>query len=98
KYSLQDWVSAFLPSRLADGSYIVNHEQWMEKKKFRYTGPVGHPFEPSKIPEKEYDEADFLKLLKEKIIPNTIFDESAMPQLLATLKVPQKLKNGKINL
>ena len=94
KNSFKSWIDAFAPSRRKDGSYAVTHDQWVEKKKFRYTGRVGVPFDPMSIEEKQYTEVEVIKLLTEKIIPNTIYDESYIPQVLNNLRAQKKLVNG----
>lgn len=96
KNSFQDWVNSFADSRQKDGSYLLSHDQWMAKKKFRYTGPVGEPFDPMSLEEKEYTEQEFITFIEQKIIPNTIFDKSAIPRVIAEFKVSKKIQNGKI--
>lgn len=97
KYSFKDWSDAFLPSRKKDGSYLVTHEQWIEKKKFRYAGPIGTPFDPTTLEEKEYTETDFVQLLQDGVVPNTyMIDEKAIPQMVANLKAQGKIKGGRI--
>lgn len=96
KYNFQEWINAFASSRQKDGSYLISHDQWVEKKKFRYSGPVGVPFDPMTIKEEEYSEQEFIELLKTKVIPNTIFDQSAIPRIVAEFKLQKKIQNGKI--
>src|SRR5579885_1144140 len=46
KFTLHDWVDSFQESLQEDNSYAVSEAQWMSKAKFRYSGPVGQPFDP----------------------------------------------------
>lgn len=94
-YTLKSWIEAFKPSRQKDGSYIVSHDQWTEKKKFYYDGPVNPPYDPMTIPEREYTEAEFVDLMKEKILPNTIAGEDYGQEILKKMKRANRLVNGK---
>lgn len=98
KHDFKSWINAFTASKLPDGSYAVSHDQWVEKRPFRYDGPIGTPFDPNAIQEKEYSEQDFIKLMTEKVLPNTQFDPSNIPQMLTYLKQQRKLTNGKVTL
>ncbi len=95
KYSFQSWLDAFAPSKKPDGRYEVDLKQWLEKKKFHYTGPVSAPFDPMALPEKAYTETEILKLLTEKILPATMFNPSYAPQLVNDLKAQGRFKDGK---
>lgn len=97
KYSFKEWIDSFLPSRQKDGSYLVSHDGWREKKKFRYEGPVTPPFDPNAIVEEEYTEADFIQLINDRVVPNTfMIEEKAVPELIQRLKAAKKIKDGKI--
>lgn len=97
KYGFKEWIDAFKGSRTPTGSFIVTHEQWLEKKKFRYDGKIGIPYDPmTMIEEKDYTEAEVTKLLTEKIIPNTIYSAAYVPQVVNNLKAQGKLAGGKI--
>jgi predicted DNA binding CopG/RHH family protein len=98
KFSFQEWADSFRSSRQKDGSYRITHEQWLEKKKFRYSGPIGVPFDPMSLEEREYPEAEFLKILSEKVLPNTIFDRKSAPKLMENLRLFKKLHGGKVTL
>ncbi len=95
KFPFKDWIEAFKDSRQSTGKYIVNHEQWLAKKKFRFTGPIGVPFDPMTIPEKAYTEKEIIDLLSKKIIPNTTYDPSYIPQVMNNLRAQNKFVNGK---
>ena len=96
RFSFKEWAESFQSSQQKDGSYLVTHDQWLEKRKFRYEGPIGVPFDPLSLEEREYTEAEFLKILSEKVIPNTIFEKNAAPQIMANLRLRKKLQNGKV--
>jgi len=98
KNGFKEWLDSFADSRQKDGSYIVSHDQWVSKKKFRFTGKIGDPFDPMALPEREYTEGEFVKLLTEKVIPNTIYSPSYIPQFLNDLRAQKRLVNGKIRL
>src|SRR5262245_56516548 len=76
KYGFQNWMDAFKPSRQADGSYVISREQWMEKKKYHYEGPINPPWDPMSLEEREYTEKEIQEIIAKKIIPCTLFDPS----------------------
>lgn len=96
KYSLQQWIEAFADSQQKDGTYQVTYKQWMAKEPFYYTGPVREPFDPMKIPEKEFTEEEFVDLWRQCIIPSSQSTEEKIPQVLSDLKKQGVLKDGKI--
>lgn len=96
KFSLDDWIRSFQPSKQKDGSYRVTHEQWLEKEKFRFAGAVGEPFDPERLKEREYSEAEFTAVLKHFICPSTWIAETNIPQILDFYRSKNKLVNGKI--
>ncbi len=95
KYSFTQWVEAFKPSRRQNGHYWLTKEQWLDKKKFHYTGPVNAPFDPMTMEEKDYTEQEVLKLLKDKILPGTMFSPAYAPTVINNLKAQGRLINGK---
>ncbi len=98
KNTFQSWVDAFASSKKKDGTYIVLHDHWLEKKKFHYEGPVGEPFDPDALEEREYSEEEFLKILNERLIPATIFNKDSGPQMIGNLKLHKKLEKGNLKL
>ncbi len=97
KYSFDQWTDAFASSRQADGSYLINKEQWLEKKKFHYRGKIDVPFDPMIIEERDHTEEEVTRLLADKILPGTIFDKSYLPTAINNLKAQGKLVNGKLS-
>lgn len=95
KYSCDDWIKAFKSSQLSDGSYAISEQRWLEKKKFHYNGPVDLPWDPMTIKDGEYPEKEIRKLLAEKVIPCTVFNESMVQVYMNNLKAQGRLVNGK---
>ncbi len=75
KHTLKEWVEAFDDSRMPNGMYMVGEDQWMDKVRFRYSGPVGQPFDPMSVREGDWPEAAMEKLIQEKILPAVYFTE-----------------------
>lgn len=94
KYTYKQWLDAFDPSKQANGSYVVSHEQWMEKKKFHYDGPINPPWDPMALEERDYTEKEITELLVQKILPCTVFDSSYAQTYINNLKAQAKLVNG----
>ncbi len=95
KFSLEAWLEAFASSKQKAGGYRVTHAQWMEKKKFRYAGFVDKPFDPSRLKDAEYSEAEFATLLADYLVPSTWLKTSSIPQVLKNYQSAGKFKNGK---
>ena len=97
KYTLADWIKAFDDSKQADGSYQVTRPQWLAKERFRYAGPIGEPFDPQRLKEREYSEEEFAKILKAFVCPSTWIHEQNVPNIVAYFKKKQGLK-GKVRI
>lgn len=97
QYKFKEWVEAFKSSRQADGSYLVTYPQWIEKKKFRYSGPIGEPFDPLTLADAELTEEEFIKFLVQIIIPHTtLVAETVLPQIWTNTQKMGLFKNGKV--
>ena len=98
KNDFKSWVESYAGSKLADGSYAVAHDQWIEKRRFRFEGALPPPFDLNSIPEKEYGEEEFVEILTATGLPNTQFDASAIPNIMANLRLHKKIQNGRVKL
>ncbi len=70
EFSLEEWVDSFSDSRMPNGMYLVSEEQWMDKVRFHYSGPVSDPFDPLTLREGEWSEEEMDELVREKILPS----------------------------
>lgn len=52
----------------------------MEKRPYRYDGPIEEPFNPFKLRDGEWEPEDFERLLREKILPSLTLDERNLRQ------------------
>ncbi|HEX5038306.1 MAG TPA: hypothetical protein VFX30_14205 [bacterium] len=75
KHTVHDWVESFKDSLQPDGSYRLSEEQWMDKARFRYCGPVGRPFDALLIKEGEWQEKEMETLIRLHILPAVYFTE-----------------------
>ncbi len=94
KYTLEKWIQAFEPSRKEDKSYRVSYKQWMDKERFYYTGPVRFPFDPLKIPEKEYDKEELIDLFKSCIVSSSQATPEKIPLFIKDYEMRGLFKNG----
>ncbi len=94
-HSLSDWINAFQDSLQSDGSYRLSERQWLEKRKYRYDGPVEKPFDPMSLREGEWEGSDLEKILKEKIAPALSVDLKQFEKSLE--KGRKSLASGKIS-
>ncbi len=95
KYSFKQWLDSFASSRQPNGHYRVTYEQWMEKKKYHYAGPIKPPFDPMTMEERDYTEQEVTRLLTDRIVPGTMFNPSYVPTIINYLKAQGRLVNGK---
>ena len=97
KFTYKQWLDSFDPSKQPDGGYIISREQWLEKTKFHYDGPIHPPWDPMTLEEREYSEKEIHDLLVEKVLPCTVFDASYAQVYINNLKAQGRLVNGKAN-
>jgi len=95
KFTYKQWLDSFDPSKQADGTYVLSFEQWMEKKKFHYNGPIKQPWDPMSLEDREYSEKEITDLLVQKVLPCTVFDSSYAQVYINNLKAQGRLVNGK---
>ncbi|GEM_PF-2563477 len=98
KYSFKQWSEAFASSLQSDGSYRVSAEQWAEKKKFHYRGPINPPFDPLSLEERVYAEKEITRVLTDQFIPSTIYSTSYVPSILNHLKTQGKMIQGEFHI
>ncbi|MBI4196965.1 MAG: hypothetical protein HY539_04000 [Deltaproteobacteria bacterium] len=98
KYTLDAWIKAFDECRQSDGSYKITKQQWLAKESYRYSGPVEEPFDPHRLQERDFTEAEFEAVLKYFVCPSTWINESSIPIILDDLRKRKKLVNGKIRI
>lgn len=98
QYKPQEWIESFNDSKLKNGIYLVTKEQWLAKEKYRYTGPVGEPFDPDFLVEKEITEGQFEKIFRYFICPSTWVPIESIPPILEGYRKRKKLVDGKIKI
>lgn len=98
KYSVDDWVDAFKPSLQKDESYKVSYDQWMEKQKYYYSGPIREPFDAMKIPERDFTLEEFEDMLRTCIVPSTQMGPEKVPEYIESCKKRGMLSDGKIKM
>jgi hypothetical protein len=98
KYTLDDWIKSFVDSKQSDGSYKVSKDQWLAKRKYRYEGPIGEPFDPDQLQEREFTEDEFKAVFIHFICPVTWAPESSIPQILEHYRKNGRLVGGRIRI
>lgn len=98
KYTLEQWIKAFDAAKQKDKSYRVTYDQWMAKEKFYYTGPVRFPFDPLKIPEREYSKEELKDLFKTCIVPSSQATPEKIPLFLKDYEMRGLFKNGRLQM
>lgn len=94
RFTVHDWLAAFEPHKQTDGSYLLTEEQWLEKMKFHYDGPVGRPFDPLMLREGEWEDSRVVALIENHILPAVYFNEQEFRMIWDETK-PQYFVNGK---
>lgn len=95
QFSLQEWIDSFSDSLQPDGRYLVNEIQWMDKARYRYSGPVGAPFDPMTLREGEWTEEEIKSLAKEKLFPSVYFSVENFEKIMEDVKKGPYYVNGK---
>ncbi|MBI2082900.1 MAG: hypothetical protein HYT76_04960 [Deltaproteobacteria bacterium] len=98
KQTLEQWIKAFDDSKQKDGGYKVTKEQWLKKGSYRYSGPIGEPFDPDRLQEREFSEKEFEAVFKQFVCPSTWIPEANIPLILDHYRKQNKLVNGKIRI
>ncbi|MBI2982463.1 MAG: hypothetical protein HYY44_09300 [Deltaproteobacteria bacterium] len=98
KYTLDQWIKAFDDSKEKDGSYKITKDQWLKKAEYRYNGPIGDPFDPDRLQEREFSEKEFEAVFKQFVCPSTWIPEANIPVILDYYRKQNKLVNGKIRI
>jgi hypothetical protein len=90
KCTFDEWKDSF------KSTYRVTFQQWMEKEKFYYDGPVRVPFNTHQIPEKEFTEAELTDMFKKCMVPSSQTTVDKIPLFLKDYKQRGLLKDGKM--
>ncbi len=93
KHTLRDWVDSFQECLQEDGSYAVPEEHWMSKAQYRFSGPVGQPFNPLLLREGDWSEKEMEGLIKGFLLPAVYFTEKEFRSIFDEAK-PTFFKNG----
>lgn len=96
KYTYPQWKAAFDDVRQADGSYLVSQNKFMSLRRFRYVGPCYKPFDPQKVREGEWTDADLKKLYDLSIKPSSAIQEEVYWNSVKALKDMGLKKNGNL--
>lgn len=78
RHTLHDWVDSFKDSLQENGSYMVNGAQWMDKARFRHSGPVGQPFDPLQLRDGKWSEQEIEAMIKTHLLPAVYFTEKEL--------------------
>lgn len=95
RYPLDEWVETFSDSLMPNGAYMVTEEQWMDKVRFHYSGPVGRPFDPMTLREGEWSEEEIRTLIREKILPSVYITADQFEKVIEDVKQGPYYVNGK---
>ncbi|HBF13415.1 MAG TPA: hypothetical protein DDW49_08555 [Deltaproteobacteria bacterium] len=92
----QQWIQAFESYKQADGSYLLSKEKFLSLRVFRYEGPLFEPFDPYKVREGEWTDAQLKILYDQSIRPSTVVPEDVFWNSVAALKKQGLVKNGNL--
>lgn len=94
RFTYPQWKAAFKDCEQDDGTYLVSRDKFMSFRVYRYTGPVFQPFEPHRVREGEWTDADLQKLFDLSIKPSSGIPEDVFWNSVKALK-DQGLVKGK---
>lgn len=96
QFTYDEWKAAFEDCKQSDDSYLVSYDKFMSLRRFRYTGPVYKPFDPHKVREGEWTDADLKKLFELSIKPSSTIPEEVYWNSVKALKSQGLIKNGNL--
>ena len=70
QFSKHDWLKALTPFQQPDGTFVLNHDEFLTLDRYRYQGPVKITFDPMKINEGRYTDEGFQELVDHSIAPS----------------------------
>lgn len=71
RFTYDEWKAAFEDCIQSDESYLVSKNKFLSLRFYRYEGPVFKPFDPQRVREGEWTDADLQKLFDASIAPSS---------------------------
>lgn len=94
QFSYQEWAKAFRSQRQKDGRFVLSLDEWLDKTKFRYAGPIYPPFDLDRIQDGDWTEEDFRKLIVKYLLPETAITEKQFFDALKAGEQTGEIKDG----
>jgi hypothetical protein len=96
QFTLQEWMKAFEPFRQADGTFLVNKDNFLALDKYRYKGEIRIPFDAMKINEGKYTDEGLDELVSASIAPSCKLPPEQLKEFFDTLKRDFRQADGLI--
>ena len=84
--SMDQWMEVFEPYRQADGTYLLDKDNFIALDRYRYKGEVHVPFDAMKINEGKYTDEGLDDLINASIAPSCGLPREKLNEFFATLK------------
>lgn len=96
QFTLNEWMSAFEPFRQADGTFLLNKDNFLALDKYRYKGEIRIPFDAMKINEGKYTDEGLDDLINASIAPSCKLPPEKLKEFFDTLKKDFRQADGLI--
>lgn len=94
-HTYEQWVEAFQPCKQEDGTYLIDRDHFLNLTWFR-PRIVGKPFDPFKVPEKEWTDEHLGIMYKLRIYEGSEVSEDTFWKVIEALKKKGHQKNGNL--
>lgn len=86
KFPKETWREFFGAFRQPDGTYQLNHKEFLNLEPYRYTGEIRIPLDPFRINEGKYTDEGFDKLVELSIAPSCSLLVNELQKFVTELK------------
>ncbi len=98
EYPIATWRAAFDVHRQADGTYLLNKEEFLSKETYRYKGEIMLPFDAMQINEGKYTDEGLNELFDASIAPSCSLSPAELRKFMDDLKTLFKEPNGLVKI
>jgi hypothetical protein len=96
QFTLKEWMSAFEPFRQADGTFLLNKDNFLALDPYRYKGEIRVPFDAMKINEGRYTDEGLDDLVSASVAPSCKLSPEKLGEFFDTLKKDFRQADGLI--
>jgi hypothetical protein len=96
KFGMEEWKAVFEPYKQPDGTFLLNHEQFLVLDDYRYKGEIRVPFDAMRINEGKYTDEGLDQLINASITPSCSLESPKLREFFEALKKDFRQDDGLI--